>query len=86
MLLRTLALAEGDLLLMAGGALSWATEITLSLPLIAPGLIGLVAGIKAVRRGGRALAWLQQGVNARPLPGGMRRHLPIPEPARPLAV
>jgi hypothetical protein len=66
-LLPALDLAEGDLLLMAGGVLGWVAEITMSLLLIAPCLIGLVLGIKAVRRGARTLAWLAVGLNVLPI-------------------
>jgi hypothetical protein len=59
-----LGLAEGDLLLMAGGAAGWVAQTGMTLLLVAPVVVGLVLAVKAVRRGGRWAAWLGLGLNA----------------------
>jgi hypothetical protein len=59
-----LDLAEGGLLLMAGGVAGWVAEIGMTLLLIAPPVVGVVLAVKAVRRGGRWTAWLALGLCA----------------------
>jgi len=53
-----LGLSEGDLLLMAGGAGGWVAEITMSLLMIVPAVVGIAAAVKSLRRGGRAVTWI----------------------------
>jgi hypothetical protein len=53
-----LGLSEGDLLLMAGGTAGWVAEITMSLLLIVPAVVGVVAAAKSLRRGGPPVTWV----------------------------
>ncbi len=53
-----LGLSEGDLLLMAGGAAGWVAQISMSLLMLIPAIVGIVAAATSLRLGGRAVTWI----------------------------